>query len=140
MSFKLVAASGYFIFLHPGHIDYLNSSKKLGDILVVIINNDEQCKLKYGRVLIPQEQRQNIIKNLKCVDLTLISIDEDLSVSKTLEKVCPDIFTNGGDRSGHDTPEAIKEKEVCDKIGCKILFGIGGYDKIYSSSDLLRSL
>ena len=41
---KIVAASGYFTVLHHGHIEYLEKSKALGDILVVIVNNDMQTK------------------------------------------------------------------------------------------------
>ena len=43
---KVVVISGYFNTLHVGHIDYIAAAKRLGDTLVVIINNDEQVKLK----------------------------------------------------------------------------------------------
>ena len=44
-----VAASGYFDPLHVGHIEYLEKAKSLGDKLVVIINSDEQARLKKGK-------------------------------------------------------------------------------------------
>ena len=43
---KKVCISGYFDPLHVGHIEYINKAKKLGDYLVVIVNNNLQCKLK----------------------------------------------------------------------------------------------
>ena len=43
---KIVAVSGYFDPIHVGHLEYLRLSKKLGDKLVVIVNNNHQCALK----------------------------------------------------------------------------------------------
>jgi len=31
----------------------------------------------------------------------------------------------------------LKEKEVCDNIGCEIIFGVGGYKKELSTSYLI---
>ena len=42
------------------------------------------------------------------------------------------LFTNGGDQ----LTASIEEKEVCDKLGIKMVFGLG--DKIQSSSWLLK--
>ena len=41
-----VAVSGYFDPIHVGHLEYLKMAKELGDSLVVIVNNNYQCKLK----------------------------------------------------------------------------------------------
>ena len=41
---KIVVASGYFDPLHSGHIEYLQKSKELGDLLIVIVNNDSQSE------------------------------------------------------------------------------------------------
>ena len=38
---KTVAVSGYFDPIHVGHLEYLELAKKLGDRLVVIVNNNE---------------------------------------------------------------------------------------------------
>ena len=40
---KTVAVSGYFDPLHVGHVEYFKLAKKLGDRLVVILNNDKQA-------------------------------------------------------------------------------------------------
>ncbi len=44
------------------------------------------------------------------------------------ELLNPDSFANGGDRTDENTPE----KEVCEKLGIKMLWNIGG-EKTQSS-------
>mgnify|MGYP001563500521 CR=1 FL=1 len=68
MNIVTVVASGYFDPLHKGHLEYLQEAKKLGDRLVVIVNNDAQAVLKKGKSFIPQDQRVAIIKSLSFVD------------------------------------------------------------------------
>ena len=132
---KTVVASGYFDPLHIGHIRYLREAKKLGDKLIVILNNDKQAKLKKGRSFMPVNEREEILKSLEFVDEVVISEDEDLSVCKTLEMLKPDIFAKGGDR----TIDNIPEKEICEKLGIKMVFGVGG-EKIQSSSWLIANV
>ena len=54
---KKVCISGYFDPLHVGHIEYINKAKKLGDYLVVIVNNNLQCKLKKGKFFMDENDR-----------------------------------------------------------------------------------
>ena len=49
MKRKAIIVSGYFNPIHSGHLDYFQEAKKLGDFLVVIVNNDDQVKVKIGR-------------------------------------------------------------------------------------------
>ena len=44
-----VAVSGYFDPIHVGHLEYLEFAKKLGNKLIVIVNNNHQCTLKKGK-------------------------------------------------------------------------------------------
>jgi cytidyltransferase-like protein len=127
-----VAASGYFDPLHVGHIEYLKKAKALGDELVVIINNDEQCKLKKGIQFMNEKDRAAIVNSLKCVDGIIISLDKDLSVCETLKKIKPDIFANGGDRNHKEVPEA----SLCRELKIKMVDGLG--KKIRSSSKIVK--
>lgn len=130
----IVAVSGYFDPLHVGHIEYFERAKELGDELVVIVNNDEQAKLKKGSPYMKQEDRMKIVSSLKFVDKVFLSIDEDISVCKSLEEIKPNIFAKGGDRNIDNIPE----KEVCDKLNIIIIDGLG--EKIESSSYLIKKI
>ena len=125
-----VAVSGYFDPIHIGHLEYLKMAKDLGDYLIVIVNNDYQSNLKKGKSFMNELDRIEIVKALKLVDEVFFSIDKDRTVCKSLEKLKPDIFANGGDRSTEEIPEA----EVCVNFNIKMIDGLG--DKIRSSSEL----
>lgn len=132
MKETIVVVSGYFDPLHVGHIEYFKLAKELGDRLIVILNNDEQSKLKKGKYFMPLEERKEIIKAIRYVDDVFVSIDKDRTVCKSLEKINPDIFAEGGDRFSHEIPEA----EICKKLGIKIIDGVG--KKIQSSTELIH--
>ena len=127
---KTVAISGYFDPIHVGHLEYIELSKRMGDYLVVIVNNNHQCKLKKGKHFMDERDRIKIVESIKGVDEVFLSIDSDKTVCKSLEKIKPDIFTNGGDRHNQEIPESV----VCKKYGIQLLDGMG--KKIRSSSDL----
>jgi D-beta-D-heptose 7-phosphate kinase/D-beta-D-heptose 1-phosphate adenosyltransferase len=127
-----VAISGYFDPLHIGHLEYIELAKKLGDKLIVILNNDKQAKIKKGKEFMPQEERKKILEALKYVDEVFLSIDEDATVCKSLETIKPNIFANGGDRFIHEIPES----KICKELNIKIIDGLG--DKIQSSSWLIK--
>ena len=127
---KKVAVSGYFDPLHVGHLEYLKLAKSLGDYLIVIVNTNSQCKIKKGKPFMDENDRLEIVRNLKMVDEVFLSIDQDKTVCKSLEKIRPDIFANGGDRSTDEVPETV----ICNKHKIKMIDGLG--EKIRSSSDL----
>ena len=128
----VVAVSGYFNPLHVGHLEMIEKSRKLGDKLVAIVNNDHQVKLKGSVPFMSQADRLKIVSALKYVDEVFLSIDRDATVCKSLAKVKPNIFANGGDRKSlNDVPEF----GVCSKLGIKMVDGLG--KKIRASSKLI---
>jgi len=129
---KIVAVSGYFDPIHVGHIELLELASKIGDKLIVILNNDKQAELKKGKCFMPVEERKKILEAIKYVDEVFVSIDEDKSVCKSLEVVHPDVFAQGGDRHFGEVPEY----EICQKLGIEMTDGLG--EKIQSSSDLVK--
>ena len=140
---KVVITSGFFNPPHIGHMNLLRESKKLGDFLIVIVNNDKQVKLKGSISFMKERERMRIIGDLKYVDKTLLSIDRDTTVAKSLESIARKhpvaklLFAKGGDRNSDNIPES--EKKVCQKFNIKIVNGVGG-DKIQSSSWLLNKI
>ena len=133
----IVAVSGGFDPLHPGHIRYFKAAKKLGDKLVVILNNDNWLKAKRGFVFMPQAERKEVIEAIRGVDKVVITghkpNPKDMSVVKELKKIKPDVFANGGDRNLKNIPEV----GVCNAMGCKMVFNVGRGGKVESSSWLL---
>tara|TARA_B100000427_G_scaffold76227_1_gene62159 strand:- start:626 stop:1048 length:423 start_codon:yes stop_codon:yes gene_type:complete len=136
---KLIIVSGYFNPLHKGHIEYFNTAKSEGDSLLVIVNNDNQRKLKGSKEFMLEDERCLIIKELTVTDIVVLSIDNDRTVIKTLEKIHNEFsssyelfFANGGDQDN----ETIPETDICRKLTIKLLDGLG--DKIQSSSWLLK--
>jgi cytidyltransferase-like protein len=81
-----VAVSGAFDPIHVGHIMYLREAAKLGDRLVVILNNDKFLLRKKGFVFRPFEDRKEILENIKGVDQVIASVDDDQTVCKTDRK------------------------------------------------------
>lgn len=127
----IVMASGYFDPIHPGHISYLEGAKKLGDILVVVVDGDKRTTKKKGKPFIPAKDRKEIIEALGCVDKVYI---EDVDVKESLKRLRPDIFAKGGDRVDK---ESIPEWDICEELGIRIVTGVGA-DKKWSSSDYLQ--
>ena len=139
MKNKAIIVSGYFNPLHKGHIEYFHKAKELGDFLFVIINNDLQRDLKESKKFMLEDERALIVNELLVVDKVFISIDQDKSVSKTIEKIFNEfsssyliIFANGGDQNNNLIPESY----VCKKLNIKLVDGLGS--KIQSSSWLLN--
>jgi len=135
----VVAVSGGFDPIHVGHINLFREAKKLGDKLVVIMNNDNWLLEKKGFVFVPQDQRVKILSAVKYVDEVVLTEHpknpDYRHVANELKKVKPDIWANGGDKG------VTNEFEVaaCKEIGCKMVSGVGG-GKVQSSSWLTKKL
>tara|TARA_B000000565_G_C23528782_1_gene278861 strand:- start:96 stop:524 length:429 start_codon:yes stop_codon:yes gene_type:complete len=134
-----IIVSGYFNPIHKGHIEYFQKAKNMADVLFVIVNSDFQRKLKKSKPFQDEAERLIIVSNIKTVDKVFLSIDKNRTVCNTIEKIFKDYgsefelyFANGGDQNNNTIPE----KNICDKLGIKLIDGLG--DKIQSSSWLLK--
>ena len=140
MKLKGIIVSGYFNPLHKGHIELFKNAKKLGDELIVIVNNDFQRKLKGSKKFMDQDERTLIINELSITDKVYLSIDKDSTVKKSLEKIHSNLgtnyelyFANGGDQSN----KSILEVKICKKLNIGLIDGLG--EKIQSSSWLFKN-
>ena len=111
-----------------------NSAKAMGDRLIVILNSDEWLVRKKGRCFMTENERKEVLEAISSVDRVYIHHSDADDVTGALDILRPDIFANGGDRKA---VEDIPEADLCNKIGIKMVFNIGG-DKIQSSSSLLN--
>jgi rfaE bifunctional protein nucleotidyltransferase chain/domain len=93
----LVFTNGCFDILHRGHVEYLQSARALGDLLVVGLNTDPSVRrLKgSGRPVNPQEDRALVLAGLEAVDFVTF-FDED-TPHRLIVDLLPDVLVKGGD-------------------------------------------
>lgn len=141
---KIVVVSGGFDPLHVGHVRMFQEAKKLGDKLVVILNNDNWLRSKKVHEFMSEIDRKEIIEAIGVVDEVVVTDHSkntnynnpnEKSVCSELSKIKPHIFANGGDRFADDIPEF----KLCKELGIEMVFNVGFGGKTRSSSDLLKS-
>lgn len=93
----VVMTNGCFDLLHVGHVRYLEAARRLGDVLVVAVNDDASVtRLKgAGRPLNTVADRMRMLSALKCVDW-VVPFSED-TPARLIETVLPDLLVKGGD-------------------------------------------
>jgi len=135
----IILATGGFDPLHSGHIQYLETAKKLGDKLVVGVNSDAWLMRKKGQAFMSWKERATIVGNLRMVNEVIEFDDWDGSARhaiKTVRDRYPDariVFANGGDRNRTNIPEMdIQDHNL------EFEFGVGGSNKANSSSWILE--
>ncbi|MAU56824.1 MAG: hypothetical protein CML84_01695 [Rhodobiaceae bacterium] len=135
---KIIVVSGGFDPIHSGHIQLLNDAKKLGDKLIVALNDDSWLVEKKGKEFMPFNERKIIIESLNMVDEVIdFENDDEGSCKDALNKIKKNypndlvIFCNGGDRGKNNIPEMDVE-------GIEFEFSVGGDDKKNSSSWILK--
>jgi len=132
---KVVFTNGCFDLLHPGHVDYLEEARSLGDALIVAVNTDASVRrLGKGpaRPLNPERDRARVLAALAAVDRVVL-FDED-NPYEILTELQPDVLVKGGD---------YRLEEV---VGREIVLARGGQVRIlpfregYSTTVLLDRL
>lgn len=112
-----VLAFGTFDVIHPGHINYLEQAKSLGNELWVIIATDKNVeKIKGKKPTFSQEERKKIIESLRVVDKAIIGFEEDLL--KSVEKTKPDIIALGYDQKPNENElyQELEKRQIKAKI------------------------
>ena len=137
MPLAVIATCGGFDPVHVGHVRCFKESAEMKYQFENIVNGDEFLQNKKGFVFMPEEERMEIIRAMSGVDYVTRWYDGTQNCIEALRKISPNIFTKGGDR---DSRDRIPESDVCDEVGCKIVFGVGGTDKPQSSSWLTSKL
>ena len=131
---KVVFTNGCFDLLHRGHIHLLREAKKLGDVLIVGVNDDSSIRKIKGpkRPIFPLEERMEILEAVAVVDW-LVSFSEE-TPRQIIAVLLPDVLVKGGDWS----PENIVGREEVEEAGGEV-FTIP-YLPSHSSSDIVERI
>ena len=92
---KIVHCHGVFDLFHNGHLKYLNSAKKYGDILVVSVTSDKYVNKGPGRPRFNENDRALMLSSLSVVDFVVIN-NGPLAVN-VISKLKPDFYVKGKD-------------------------------------------
>lgn len=130
-----IMVSGGFDPVHAGHIRMIRAAAEYGNVIVVA-NSDKWLHEKKGFVFMDFQQRSEILNSIKGVILVSAVDDSDGTVCEAIKRLKPTYFANGGDRGKHNTPE----QNVCDDLGIKMLWSIGGDEKVAASSELVNNV
>jgi rfaE bifunctional protein nucleotidyltransferase chain/domain len=114
---RVVTTNGCFDLLHVGHLRLMEAARGLGDVLVVLVNDDASvASIKGpGRPLVPDAQRAELVAGLCPVDYVVL-FSEDTPV-RALAEIRPDVHVKGGDYRPEDLPEA----QVLSEAGAEIV-------------------
>jgi len=129
--YTTVCVSGGFDPVHIGHLRMIQEASQYGHV-IVIVNSDEWLMRKKGYIFMPFKERCEILEGFAATGKTTFVDDADNTVCEALRRIKPDYFANGGDRKDDNTPEM----NVCEELGIKMLWNVGG-GKIQSSSTLV---
>ena len=145
MEKQVVAVSGGFDPVHPGHLRMFRRARELaGDqgTVLVILNNDHWLLAKKGYCFMNQDERREMLLALRYVDEVVFTghetEPEDMSVAPELRMYHPDVFLNGGDRTDKTTPE----KAICAELGIEMVFNatVGNEYNDHSSELVKRAV
>ncbi len=127
-------ANGLFDPLHVGHVRYLKAARRLGDFLIVAVNDDRSSRLLRGpgRPLVPARDRARIVAAIEGVDAVVIFSAR--TVAPLLRTLRPDVHCKGTDY----TPRTVPERDVVLSYGGRVR--IAGDRKRHASTDLIRRL
>lgn len=94
---RVVLTNGCFDILHAGHVAYLEQARRLGDRLLVAVNDDASVARLKGphRPVNPLPRRLRVLAGLKSVDW-VVGFPED-TPEALISQVRPEVLAKGGD-------------------------------------------
>jgi len=131
---RVVLANGLFDLMHVGHLRYLGASRRLGDVLVVALNDDRSARRLRGagRPLVPARDRARLVAAVRGVDLVVLFGGR--TVAAVLRRLRPDVHCKGTDY----TPGTVPERKVVKSYGGRVR--IAGDPKRHASTALIRRI
>ncbi len=97
LNHRIVFTNGCFDLLHPGHVEYLEAARGMGDLLVVGLNSDRSVREIKGnsRPINDQQRRAKVLEGLWAVDYVVIF--DDPTPINLIREILPDILVKGED-------------------------------------------
>ncbi|TJY59324.1 bifunctional D-glycero-beta-D-manno-heptose-7-phosphate kinase/D-glycero-beta-D-manno-heptose 1-phosphate adenylyltransferase HldE [Sinimarinibacterium sp. CAU 1509] len=129
---RIVMTNGCFDILHVGHVRYLEAAQRLGDLLIVAVNDDASVSRLKGptRPLNACEDRMRVLAGLRSVDY-VVPFSED-TPARLIAAVLPDVLVKGGDYR----PEQIAGHEVVTANGGEVV--VLDFHQGYSTTSLIQ--
>ncbi len=115
----IVTVNGCFDVLHIGHMALLESARKKGDYLIVLVNDDKSVKSYKGekRPIFPIHFRIRVLEEISHVSLALPFSDD--TPLKLLKKIKPEIHVKGG---SYDPERVRAEVELLNQWSGRVEF------------------
>jgi len=133
---EIVLVGGCFDILHLGHTTFLEEAKKLGKILVILLESDETIKKLKGenRPINRQIDRAEMLTKLKMVDYVVMlpELKDNQDYVDLIKKIKPKIIAT----SGNDEKIELK-KEEAKIVGAKLVEVIKRIPQ-YSTSRMIK--
>jgi D-glycero-beta-D-manno-heptose 1-phosphate adenylyltransferase len=128
---KIVFTNGCFDLLHPGHITYLQTARRMGDVLIVGLNSDRSVRELKGaaRPILTEKERAIVLSGLESV--SFITIFDENTPLNLIRSILPDVLVKGGDWG---LSEIVGRKEVEDAGGKVVALP---YEAGYSTSQIV---
>ncbi|RLF07730.1 MAG: hypothetical protein DRJ60_01990 [Thermoprotei archaeon] len=136
---KKVMVAGVFDIIHPGHIYLISKASELGDVIVVVARDSTVERLKGRRPIIPEEQRLEVIKNIKNVSDAILG-HEGEDMLKIVEEIKPDIIMLGPNQNFDEKDLKRKLEARGLKVEIVRLQELYNVHKLCSSSKIIREI
>lgn len=131
---KVVFTNGCFDLIHGGHVHLFREAKKLGDVLIVAVNDDHSIRTIKGpsRPIFPLAERLEILEAIEYIDY-LVSFPEE-TPRQIISVLFPDVLVKGADWK---KDEVVGRKEVEEAGGKVVLVSL---HKGQSTTSLLERI
>ena len=117
---KKVLCAGTFDHLHPGHIDFLEQAKALGDELVVVVARDETVRRIKGFLPSHNEDfRRKLVEDTGIPDAVLLGNLEN-DIFGIVSTIAPDIIALGYD-------QRVSAEEISLRFPCCIVIRLTSF-------------
>jgi rfaE bifunctional protein nucleotidyltransferase chain/domain len=131
---RIVLANGLFDLPHVGHLRYLRGARRLGDLLIVAVNDDRSARRLRGpgRPLIAAADRARLVAAVRGVDAVVVF--GGTTVARVIRRLRPDVHCKGTDYA----PSTVPEAELVRSLGGVVK--VAGDAKRHATTDLISRI